>query len=188
MVINILLFLIYSTYYYSNSLCYYIFFNRCWIGSEVAFSSRVPEGSSMAWRTNIDIYIVPSNGAAKPISISQENMGSDTGKTPLKPLSVLQHLLLVPVYSPDGNNIAWLEMRTPGFEADLQKIVIFNRKTSRKRIILENWDRSAESLLWSPDSQYLYITAQDKGHVKVLGLRSRTKVSLNSFRTSMLLR
>jgi dipeptidyl aminopeptidase/acylaminoacyl peptidase len=62
-------------------------------------------------------------------------------------------------------------MRTPGYEADLQKIVIFNRKTSRKRIILENWDRSAESLLWSPDSQYLYITAQDKGHVKVYSVK-----------------
>ena len=51
----------------------------------VAFSSRVPARSS-AWTTNLDIYLVPSDGSTPPVSISSFNLGSDSH----------------PKFSPDG--------------------------------------------------------------------------------------
>lgn len=47
-------------------------------GNEIAFSSRVPEGSAMAWNTNLDIYVVSTSGNMTPQVISDDNQG--TGK------------------------------------------------------------------------------------------------------------
>jgi Tol biopolymer transport system component len=119
-------------------------------GKFVAFSARVPD-KSMAWNTNLDIYTVPIDGSRLPVAISSDNKGSDS----------------FPVYSPDGQYIAWLQMQTPQYEADKNQIVLFHRESKSKRILTEEWDRSPTSLTWASDSKSLYATAEDEGHLKI---------------------
>ncbi|KAJ3059018.1 hypothetical protein HK102_010200, partial [Quaeritorhiza haematococci] len=67
-------------------------------------------------------------------------------------------------------------MRTPGYEADLNRIVLYDRTsdttTSSKKeregkILTPHWDRSPESLTWSSTSTSLYTKAQEFGHLKI---------------------
>ncbi|KAJ3043957.1 hypothetical protein HDV00_003484 [Rhizophlyctis rosea] len=136
-------------------------------GEEIAFSARVL-GNDAAWNTNLDIFVVPTDGSKRPTPVSAKNKGADT----------------YPVYSADGKYLAWLQMETPQYEADKNTIILYDRHSRKSRPILEKWNRSPESLLWDPnDSTKLYVTAQDKGHVKILtvtlpGKRKKDKGSV----------
>lgn len=101
-------------------------------GAFVVFESRVPSKDA-TWQTNTDIYLVDSDGARPCYSISSYNLGYDT----------------LPAFSPDGKSITWLQMQTPGYESDLNKIVLFDLGTKATRIVVSDWDRSAESITWS---------------------------------------
>jgi len=117
-------------------------------GRELAFTSQT--GQDEAWSTNLDVYIVPIDGG-RPKCITEENRAADSQ----------------PVYSPDGKKIAYLAMSRPGFESDRRRIKVYDRETREICTLTEDWDRSPESLAWSPDSKYLLATAQDFGRTKV---------------------
>ncbi|KAJ3381604.1 hypothetical protein HDU92_005236 [Lobulomyces angularis] len=122
-------------------------------GSEIAFTSRVPEKEA-AWNTNLDIYITSTSGKNKPYSISGKNKGSDSN----------------PTYSPDGRFLSWLQMETPGYESDLNRVVLFDRKSEKIKILTKHFDRSVDSIIWSKDSKKLYAKAQDLGHLKIFSV------------------
>ena len=63
-------------------------------GKQIAFSARVPQHEA-AWNTNLDIFIVPTNGSEAPFSISAYNIGADS----------------CPIYSPNGSFLLWLQMK-----------------------------------------------------------------------------
>lgn len=118
-------------------------------GDEIAFVSRVPE-RSMAWNTNTDIYIVKADGSSVPQPISSYNKGYD----------------MHPKYSPDGSFIAWLQMPTPQYEADRNRIALYARGLKSLSLLdSEEWDRSPESITWTND--HLVISAQEIGRVKL---------------------
>ena len=114
----------------------------------------------MAWNTNTDIFIVPTDGSLPPSSISSYNKGYD------------KH----PKYSLDGTWIAWLQMPTPGYEADMNRIALYSVQaaaTSNKLFQTKDWDRSPESITWTENG--LIISAQEIGRVKLF------KVSFEGF-------
>lgn len=121
-------------------------------GREIAFSSRVPS-RSMAWNTNTDIYIVPTDGSSSPESVSAFNLGYD------------KH----PKYSLDGKNLSWLQMQTPQYEADKNNVAIYSRgATISLSFLTKEWDRSPESLTWTGDE--IIITAQEHGRMKIFSV------------------
>ncbi|KAI9009563.1 S9C family peptidase [Gaertneriomyces semiglobifer] len=126
-------------------------------GAEIAFTARVPKRNA-AWNTNTDIYLVATDGQTKPKSITARNLGYDTR----------------PVYSPDGKYLAWLQMTTPGYEADKNRVMLYERSTGSCEYLTKDWDRSAESLAWTTDSSKLLLTAQDEGHVRIFSLDIQT--------------
>lgn len=93
--------------------------------------------------TNTDLWHAPLDGTA-PHLISGGNKASDT----------------LPAPSPDGKAIAWAAMARPGYEADrlVVQLIEFGKPA---RALTANWDRSVSSLSWSPDSKYLFVTAED---------------------------
>ncbi|MFO1255084.1 MAG: S9 family peptidase [Sphingomonadaceae bacterium] len=94
--------------------------------------------------TNTDLWHAPLDGTA-PHNISQANKGSDTFPAP----------------SPDGKAIAWASMARPGYEADRLAVKLIEFGTGTARELAPGWDRSVDSIAWSPDSKYLYVTAGD---------------------------
>jgi dipeptidyl aminopeptidase/acylaminoacyl peptidase len=112
-------------------------------GQEVAYTSNIDEVEATS--TNNEIFVVPiPGGAPKKISSSP---GSDN----------------TPLYSPDGKMIGWRSQARPGFEADKQSLILYVRSAERSGNPTARFDRSVGSFAWSPDSQSIYLTAEDHG-------------------------
>ena len=120
-------------------------------GEEIAYTTQL--GSDEAWSTDLNIHLVPVTGGSARC-ITADNKATDTQ----------------PVYSPDGNLIAYLATKRPGFESDRRRIILHDRKSSKYRVLTESWDRSPNSLAWFPDSKTLFVTAEDGGRQKVFSI------------------
>ncbi|KAK9765813.1 Dipeptidyl-peptidase 5 [Basidiobolus ranarum] len=119
-------------------------------GKEIAFIAKRP-GRDQAWETDINVYVVPSNGRKSPKSLTDKNLGQTAS----------------PAYSPDGKTLAWLQMERRGFEADRKHIILHDRTKQRSSYFNKNWDRSPNSVGWSSDSKSLYLPTQEHGRVKL---------------------
>jgi dipeptidyl aminopeptidase/acylaminoacyl peptidase len=113
-------------------------------GAQVAFSVRAAAGE--AWSTNFDIYIVAADGGT-PRNLTAENPALDG----------------LPVFSPDGTQLAYVAMDRPGFEADRRHLVLLNLKSGVKRPLTQNWDRSIASFAWARDAKTLFATTDHLG-------------------------
>jgi dipeptidyl aminopeptidase/acylaminoacyl peptidase len=114
---------------------------------EVAYTSNIDEVEATS--TNNEIFLVPTaGGPPKKISTSPGNDNT-------------------PVYSPDGEHIAWRSMARGGFEADKSSLVIYQRKLGQSRNATMNFDRSVGSLTWTPDSKAICFTAEDHGEAPI---------------------
>lgn len=128
-------------------------------GSGVVFSAR-EAGSSEPWSTDFDLYQVAVDAPGQLTNLTEDNPAWDTG----------------PVFSPDGRTMAYRAMARPGFEADQFEIFLRDVATGQTRQIAGNWDRSADSLQWSPDGDTLYVTAGDVGQTRLFAVDSRNGV------------
>ena len=61
-------------------------------------------------------------------------------------------------------------MSTPQYESDLNKIVLYDRESQKWNVVTSKWDRSVGSLIWSPNSDAFYCTAEEHGHVKIFSV------------------
>jgi dipeptidyl aminopeptidase/acylaminoacyl peptidase len=113
-------------------------------GREVVFTRN--EDPFVAVSTNNDLFVVPAGGG--PISKITENPANDNQ----------------PVYSPDGKYIAYRKMDRPGFEADRQQLLLYDRATGRRVNLTSDFDKSVGAVSWSPDSKFLYFTADHHGN------------------------
>ncbi|MEO8230803.1 MAG: S9 family peptidase, partial [Ignavibacteriota bacterium] len=112
-------------------------------GNEVAYSLNPT--FTKATSTNIEIYLLSLTSTKTPKLISTSK-GVDCQ----------------PVYSPDGNWIAWTSMKREGFEADKKDLILFNRKTSEMKNLTDNFDKSVNEFIWSPDSKTIYFLAANE--------------------------
>lgn len=119
-------------------------------GKEVAYAANTD--ADQATSTNVDLFTVPvTGGEAKRISTS---LGADRS----------------PVYSPDGNYIAFRSQQRSGYESDRWRLAVFERATGKVNLVNESQDRPVESLAWSPDSSRIFYVTEDRGrgHVQMI--------------------
>jgi dipeptidyl aminopeptidase/acylaminoacyl peptidase len=113
-------------------------------GQEIAFSRNTDRVEAIS--TNNDIFIVPVTGG-EPKRITGGNPGSDT----------------TPRYSPDGRWIAYRSQARQGFESDRFRLMVFDRKTAAVRELSTDFDRWVGEIVWAPDSQSIFVGAEDRG-------------------------
>ncbi|KAB2899105.1 MAG: S9 family peptidase [Kofleriaceae bacterium] len=116
-------------------------------GKTVAYVARVGT-RDVAWTTNTDVFLVDTSGRGKPVNLTAANKAYDFS----------------PAFSPDGKSLAVTAMARPGFEADRQRVVVYDVRTRKPRTLTEAWDRSAGGLTWSKDGKTLFTTADDVGN------------------------
>ena len=115
-------------------------------GTAIVFTAR-DAGREEAWSTDLDLFVAPIDGSAPPRKLTTENRATDTA----------------PTFSPDGKILAYLAMERPTNEADKHTVILRDWPDGPSRRLTDHWDRSAETLDWSPDGRTLYATAEDVG-------------------------
>ncbi|MDI6402983.1 prolyl oligopeptidase family serine peptidase, partial [Balneolaceae bacterium ANBcel3] len=127
-------------------------------GRLVAFVSDTNENDL---QPKNDIYIVVP-GSEEALNITLENVASDGN----------------PMFSPNGQILAYTRQEIPGFYADVRRLVLYNIEDKTTQVITEEWDRSADGLVWNPDGSSLYGAIDDAGTRRVYRIdvrRGRTE-------------
>ncbi len=115
-------------------------------GKGVVFTAR-DVGREEAWSTDLDLYVAPSDGSAKPRCLTETNRATDTQ----------------PVFSPDGRTLAYLAMSKPGYEADQYRIMLKPWPDGEARVVADKWDRSPGSITWSANGRTIYAAGENVG-------------------------
>lgn len=105
--------------------------------------------------TNGDLFIVPADGSAAPKPIT-ENKGYDGH----------------PVYSPDGKSIAYRAQLTPQDESDRWRLFLFDRASGHRTNLTESFDRSVDSLVWSPNNHTIFFTAEEHAEAPIYSIET----------------
>src|SRR6266849_6125440 len=111
---------------------------------ELAFVSN--HDKVEATSTNGDIWILSVHGGAAK-NITAANHGYDGS----------------PRFSADGRFIAYRSQATPGYESDRFRLTLYDRKTGRAQSLSESVDSWIDEFTFSPDSKWLYLTAEERG-------------------------
>jgi dipeptidyl aminopeptidase/acylaminoacyl peptidase len=137
-------------------------------GKEVAFTMNTAEFLSTS--TNNDIFI---------INLSDVKKGS---KAPYKKISISKGNDNQPIYSPDGKFIAYCSMEREGFEADKQRLMLYDRGTGTTTSLTDDIDISIAEMLWSSDSKTIFFNAANQVYESVY------KIDINSKNVTTLLK
>lgn len=127
-------------------------------GKRIAYCCKREVGKKFAESTNSDVFIYELE-SKKTINISDFNLGYD----------------LDPVFSPNGEQIAWLSMATPGFESDKQRILIHDFKLNKTIDYTENFDLSAENIVWDAKGEKIYFLCGIEATQQLFSLDIATK-------------
>jgi dipeptidyl aminopeptidase/acylaminoacyl peptidase len=109
-------------------------------GSKLAYTCKKLRGKAFAESTNSDIYLYDVDGKTTE-NITEGMMGYDRS----------------PVFSPDGNNLAFMSMETPGYEADKERLFVYNLQSRNKACLTEKYDGNASNFVWDAESKKLYF-------------------------------
>src|SRR5215468_3008664 len=113
--------------------------------SEVVFARNTDKVEATS--TNNDLFIVSASGGEAK-RITGNNPGSDT----------------TPRYSPDGKYIAYRSQSRNGYESDRFRLMLYDRKAGTSKELSTGFDRWVSEFVWAPDSQKIFIVAEDRGH------------------------
>ena len=95
---------------------------------------------------NLDLFLLKI-GSKAPENITQGNEASDWR----------------PLFAPDGRSFVYARQSIPGFYADQAKLIVYDLRSKSAKPLHHDWDRSADGLLWAPDSSGLYGAIDDAG-------------------------
>lgn len=112
----------------------------------IVYVCKKKSGKQYALSTNTDLYLYNiANGST--VNLTEGMMGFDTH----------------PVFSHNGNSLAWLSMKTDGFESDKNELWVMDWTTREKKNLTENWDENVNHFVWSNDDQKIYFIAPVRG-------------------------
>jgi dipeptidyl aminopeptidase/acylaminoacyl peptidase len=116
----------------------------------LAYTCKKLLGKAASLSTNSDIYFYNiETGETK--NMTEGMLGFDIN----------------PVFSPDGNYLAWQSMERDGFESDKDRLFLMNLNTLEKTYATKSFDQNVGSLLWTPDSKAIYFTSDWHGTFQI---------------------
>ncbi len=126
-------------------------------GKYIAYTSKRLRGIEDARSTNSDIYLHEIT-SGREINITEGNKGYDR----------------YPVFSPDGTKIALQSMERNGYEADLDRLVIYNINDNTRNWLSRGWQFDIENLTWA-DDQNIYFTCSYLGTAQIFRINLTVK-------------
>ena len=136
---------------------------------KIAYTCRMKTGLEYSISTDSDIYLFDLEAEEGTIdrnrNLCKEGVDlpqSDPTKT-LKnqPINKLPEDLQVgydqnPKFSPDGRYVAWLSMERDGYEADRNRLCVYDFQKFTKTYVTESFDSNVDDFCWAPDSKTIY--------------------------------
>lgn len=114
-------------------------------GRQLALTMKIV--NNWAESTDSDIYLVNIDDPQRRLCITPGMNGYDND----------------PVYSPDGRYLAFHSMKRAGFEADRNRIMLFDRGDGTIRELTVGLDQSAHGSQWLPDSSGMVFMSEWRG-------------------------
>lgn len=128
-------------------------------GTAIAYTCKKSDGVEYALSTNSDIYLYDVL-SGKTHNLSASNKGYDKE----------------PVFSPTDPQLVWLQMQTPGYEADRARIILGSvSKIGKTEDLTEKFDRTVEHVRWSRDGNTLYFITADGGTKQIYQLDVKSR-------------
>ncbi len=109
-------------------------------GKYIAYTCKKIKGKEFTLSTNSNIYLYNiEQGTTEKLT---KNMyGYDR----------------YPVFSPNGKMLAWQSMKTPGFESDKARLMVYNFEDNTITYLTEGFDQRASDFIWSDDNKEIYF-------------------------------
>jgi dipeptidyl aminopeptidase/acylaminoacyl peptidase len=118
-------------------------------GDEICYTAKIVE--DWAQSTDSDLYVVKlnadgsANGSAVCITEGQDGYDNN------------------PFYSPDGKYLGYNSMQRPSFEADRNRVMLFDRAQQTTRDLTAGLDQNANHPHWTTDSQSVQFMSEYRG-------------------------
>ncbi len=125
-------------------------------GKTVAYTCKKKTGLEYAISTNSEIYLYNLETGATT-NFTEGMMGYDIN----------------PVFSPDGQKIAWESMARDGYEADKNRLFVAELKTGEKKDYSAAFDQNVQGLTWSADSKMIYFISDIQATDEIFSLNSQ---------------
>ncbi|MFC1730705.1 alpha/beta fold hydrolase [candidate division KSB1 bacterium] len=110
-------------------------------GKNIAYTCKKLIGKEWTISTNSEIYLYNLNDKTT-MNLSENGFdGYDHD----------------PEFSPDGRKIVWKSMEEPGFEADKERIILFDLETKEATDLSAGFDQSSQHFVWSKDGENVYF-------------------------------
>ena len=108
-------------------------------GQTIAYTCRKKSGIDYAVSTNSDIYLYDlANGTHT--NLTENNKGYDTN----------------PIYSPDGQYIAWQSMERDGYESDENRLMICHIATGKQTFLSQGLNTNVDSYYWKDNNTLVF--------------------------------
>ncbi|MCK5028612.1 MAG: S9 family peptidase [Bacteroidales bacterium] len=127
-------------------------------GKKIAYTCKKMSGRDYTLSTNSAIYIYNID-SKETENITEGLNGYDVS----------------PVFSPDGNMIAWESMERDGYESDQNRLFIMNFETGEKKDYTANFDQDVHGLVWTPESNSIYFTSDYHARFQIYNLNIETE-------------
>ena len=105
----------------------------------IAYTCKKKNGKADATSTNSDIYLYDL-ASGTTTNLSEGMMGYD----------------VEPVFSPNGRYLAWNSMEHDGYEADRNRIYMYDFLNKTKTEVTKGFDNNAEHITWAADNLTIY--------------------------------
>jgi dipeptidyl aminopeptidase/acylaminoacyl peptidase len=66
-------------------------------------------------------------------------------------------------------------MATPGYEADKERLFLMDLKTKEKKYLTDQFDQSANSMVWNKDGKSIYFISGHKGTFQIYSIETASK-------------
>lgn len=121
-------------------------------GKRIAYTCKKLTGKDYSVSTNSQIYIFNVQKMELETVLGEAGYDQD------------------PVFSPDNSKLVWRSMERDGFEADKDRIFIYNFNDKSIKNYSQDFDQNAHNFVWSADGKTLNFLSEIYGTVQIYQL------------------
>ncbi len=125
---------------------------------QIVYVCKKKYGTAYAVSTNTDLYLYDIE-TKHTQNLTEKMMGYDTN----------------PLFSNHGKYMAWLSMKTDGFESDKNELWMMDWNTKEKINLSANWDENVNEFYWDENDDKIYFVSPYKGTVQLFEINIQTK-------------